>query len=35
LSRLMYKLAAHTVGLALLRQFGLPPTKLDLLTGVV
>ena len=34
LSRLMYKLAAHTVGLALLRQFGLPPTKLDLLTGV-
>lgn len=35
LSRLNYKLAAHTVGLALLRQFGLPPTKLDLLTGVV
>lgn len=35
LSRLLYKLAAHTVGLALLRQFGLPATKLDLLTGVV
>ena len=35
LSRLLYKLAAHTVGLAILRLFGLPPTKLDLLTGVV
>lgn len=35
LSRLNYKLAAHTVGLVLLRQFGLPPTKLDLLTGMV
>ena len=35
LSRLLYKLAAHTVGLAILRLFGLPLTKLDLLTGVV
>lgn len=35
LSRLLYKLAAHTFGLAILRQFKLPPLKLDLLMGVV
>lgn len=34
LSRLLYKLAAHTLGMVLLRQFGLPPMKLDLLMGV-
>lgn len=34
LGRLLYKLAAHTLGMVLLRQFGLPPMKLDLLMGV-
>lgn len=34
LSRLNYKLAAHTVGQAILQQLGLPITKLDVLTGV-
>lgn len=33
LSRLLYKLAAHTFGLAILRQFNLPPMQLDLLVG--
>lgn len=33
LSRLCYKLAAHTFGLAILRQFNLPPMQLDLLMG--
>jgi hypothetical protein len=33
LSRLRYKLAAHTIGLALLRQFKLPSMQLDLLVG--
>jgi hypothetical protein len=31
LSRLLYKITAHTLGLAILRQFGLPPMQLDLL----
>jgi hypothetical protein len=35
LARLSYKLAAHTVGLAILRQFQLPDMQLDLLTGLV
>lgn len=35
LSRLLYKLTAHTFGLAILRQFKLPPMKLDLLMGLV
>lgn len=35
LSRLLYKIAAHTLGLAILRQFNLPPMKLDILTGLV
>jgi hypothetical protein len=35
LCRLQYKLAAHTVGLAILRQFHLPPMALDILTGLV
>ena len=34
LSRLLYKLAAHTLGQVLLKQFGLPAMKLDLLMGV-
>jgi hypothetical protein len=34
LSRLCYKLAAHTLGLAILRRFKLPALKLDLLMGV-
>ena len=33
LSRLLYKLAAHTLGLAILRQYHLPPMQLDLLVG--
>jgi hypothetical protein len=33
LSRLLYKLTAHTLGLAILRQYGLPPMQLDLLVG--
>jgi IS5 family transposase len=35
LARLQYKLAAHTVGLALLRQFHLPDMQLDLLMGLI
>jgi hypothetical protein len=35
LSRLNYKLAAHTTGQVILHQMGLPITKLDWLTGVV
>jgi hypothetical protein len=35
LSRLLYKIAAHTFGLAILRMFNLPPLKMDLLTGLV
>jgi Transposase DDE domain len=35
LSRLLYKLAAHTFGLAILRQFNLPLMRMDLLTGLV
>ncbi len=35
LSRLTYKLAAHTFGQAILQQFGLPIMRLDLLTGLV
>lgn len=35
LSRLTYKLAAHTFGQAVLRQYGLPLMRLDLLTGLV
>lgn len=35
LSRLNYKLAAHTTGQAILHRMGLPITKLDWLTGVV
>jgi hypothetical protein len=34
LSRLNYKLAAHTTGQVILRQFGRPITNLDWLTGV-
>ncbi len=34
LSRLTYKLAAHTTGQFILHQLGLPITKLDVLTGV-
>jgi Transposase DDE domain len=34
LARLNYKLAAHTVGQAILHRLGLPITKLDILTGV-
>lgn len=34
LSRLNYKLAAHTTGQVILQQLGLPITKLDVLTGV-
>jgi hypothetical protein len=34
LSRLNYKLAAHTTGQAILHSLGLPITKLDVLTGV-
>ncbi len=34
LSRLNYKLAAHTTGQAILHKLGLPITKLDYLTGV-
>ncbi len=33
LSRLVYKLAAHTFGLVILRRYNLPPMKLDLLVG--
>ncbi len=33
LARLMCKLTAHTFGLAILRQFNLPPMQLDLLVG--
>lgn len=33
LSRLLYKLAAHTFGLAILRDYNLPPMQLDLLVG--
>jgi len=33
LSRLLYKITAHTLGLVILRQFGLPPMQLDLLVG--
>jgi DDE family transposase len=33
LSRLLYKLAAHTFGLAILRDYHLPPMQLDLLVG--
>jgi len=35
LSRLQYKLAAHTTGQVILRQLGRPITNLDWLTGVV
>ena len=35
LSRLNYKLAAHTTGQVILHRMGLPITKLDFLTGVV
>ena len=35
LSRLNYKLAAHTTGQAILHRLGMPITKLDWLTGVV
>jgi len=35
LSRLNYKLAAHTTGQVILHRLGLPITKLDILTGVV
>jgi hypothetical protein len=35
LSRLNYKLAAHTTGQVILHRLGLPITKLDWLTGVV
>jgi hypothetical protein len=35
LSRLAYKLAAHTFGQAVLRQYGLPLMRLDVLTGLV
>lgn len=34
LSRLVYKLAAHTVGMTILRLLNLPMTKLDFLMGV-
>lgn len=33
LSRLCYKLTAHTFGLVILRQHNLPPMQLDLLVG--
>lgn len=33
LSRLRYKLTAHTFGLAILRRYGLPSMQLDLLVG--
>lgn len=33
LSRLLYKLTAHAFGLAILRRYGLPSMKLDLLVG--
>lgn len=33
LSRLLYKLAAHTLGLLLLRRYNLAPMRLDLLVG--
>lgn len=35
LSRLNYKLAAHTTGQVILHRLGMPITKLDFLTGVV
>ncbi len=35
LRRLQYKLAAHTVGQTVLKQFNMPITQLDWLTGVV
>lgn len=33
LSRLLYRLTAHTLGLAILRQYNLPAMQLDLLVG--